>query len=165
MVLIAIVLPVNAFVSLAQSSYQKTKIVTSTEGSSGYRRSETTTYAIPYEVSFDQICLSGNINGASFKVYYTNDDSVCTISSLQATTLLTNGLIKEKNVTGEIVFGTVSEGSTVVLPSLTLGNATFTSVKFTVTDNLSFPIVVTKRLLRHKGTVHVSESNHTIYIY
>ena len=164
MVLVTIVLPVNAFVSLAQSSYLKTKIVNSAHGTSSQAQ-EQRSNAIPFEVEYNQICLTGEINGNQVKAYYSSSRSSNTISSLQASTFLANGFISEKNVQGEIVFGTISAGATVVIPKLSFGNVVFTNVRCTVTDNLSYPFVVCERLFRHKGQVYVDQSNHTIYIY
>ena len=116
---------------------------------------EPTVITIPYDDSSGEIVLPGQINLYRIKAYFTVTSTLCTISSIQASLLLHDGVIKQEYIKGEVNSGTVSVGSRITIPRLYLGRVPFSNVRFVVSDNASFPITVSYKLLEYKGRLYV----------
>lgn len=99
------------------------------------------------------------INGSQMDFIFDTGASSISISELEALYLLKAGKLKEEDILGSVQFkdatGRISEGTTINLKSVVIGNREIINVKANVVHNLEAPLLLGQSALAQFGKVTI----------
>lgn len=99
------------------------------------------------------------INGSNMDFIFDTGASSISISELEAIYLFKNGKLKEEDILGTMQFrdatGRISEGTTINLRSVVIGNREIKNVKASVVHNMEAPLLLGQSALAQFGKVTI----------
>lgn len=99
------------------------------------------------------------INGSNMDFIFDTGASSISISELEAIYLFKNGKLKEEDILGSMQFrdatGRISEGTTINLRSVVIGNREIKNVKASVVHNMEAPLLLGQSALAQFGKVTI----------
>ncbi len=90
------------------------------------------------------------------------------ISSLEATFMLKNGYLSEKDITGKALYqnadGNISEGTTIILRKVNIGNLELKNVKASVTKSQKAPLLLGQSVLQRLGKIEIDNARNMLIV-
>ena len=108
------------------------------------------------------------INGLALQMIFDTGASDVSISSVEATFMLKNGYLSEKDIKGKKYYqtanGQISEGTTVTLREVRLGNAVLHNVDASVVNSQSAPLLLGQSAMERFGIITIDNQNNKLII-
>lgn len=108
------------------------------------------------------------INDLPLYFIFDTGASDVTISTVEATFMFKNGYLSQKDITGRAQYmnanGEISEGTTIVLRSVTFGGVTLTNVKASVVASQNAPLLLGQSVLARLGSIQIDNQKKVIRI-
>ena len=109
-----------------------------------------------------------DINGLPLQMIFDTGASDVTISSVEAIFMLKNGYLSEKDVKGkkyyQIADGQISEGTTITLREVKIGDAVLKNVDASVVKSQRAPLLLGQSAMERFGTITIDNQNNKLII-
>lgn len=109
-----------------------------------------------------------DINGLSLRMIFDTGASDVTISSVEANFMLKNGYLAEKDIKGkkyyQIADGQISEGTTVTLREVKIGDAVLKNVDASVVNSQRAPLLLGQSAMERFGAITIDNQNNKLII-
>ena len=109
-----------------------------------------------------------DINGLALQMIFDTGASDVTISSVEANFMLKNGYLSEKDIKGkkyyQIANGQLSEGTTITLREVKIGDAVLHNVDASVVKSQKAPLLLGQSVMERFGTITIDNQNNKIII-
>ena len=109
-----------------------------------------------------------DINGLPLQMIFDTGASDVTISSVEANFMLKNGYLSEKDIKGkryyQIADGQISEGTTITLRELKIGDAVLRNVDASVVKSQRAPLLLGQSAMERFGTITIDNQNNKLII-
>ena len=109
-----------------------------------------------------------DINGLPLQMIFDTGASDVTISSVEANFMLKNGYLSEKDVKGkkyyQIADGQISEGTTITLREVKMGDAVLKNVDASVVKSQRAPLLLGQSAMERFGTITIDNQNNKLII-
>ena len=91
-----------------------------------------------------------------------------TISTVEATFMFKNGYLSDKDITGKQTYmtadGNISEGTTIVLRKVDLGNLQLDDVKASVVNSQKAPLLLGQTVLQRLGKIEIDNVRNVLKV-
>ena len=108
------------------------------------------------------------VNGLKLRFIFDTGASDISISLTEAVFMLKNGYLSEEDITGitkySVANGDITEGTTLNLREVTIGNLKLHNVKASVIHTLEAPLLLGQSALKRLGKIEFDYSNNTLII-
>ncbi len=108
------------------------------------------------------------VNGLELKFIFDTGASDVTISSVEASFMLKNGYLKESDLKGHKYYSTadgdISEGTTIILNEIKIGDAVLHNVEASVVHSQRAPLLLGQTVLERFGTITIDNINSKLLI-
>ena len=143
-----------------------------TETEVGQQKSDSSGREKATEIPFtkeDGICkVKCNINGLPLHFVFDTGASTVSLSMVEATFMMKNGFLSEKDVVGSQHFldanGNVSVGTVINLRKVDFGGLELTNVRASVVRNQKAPLLLGQSVLGRLGKIEIDNSKHVLKI-
>ena len=109
-----------------------------------------------------------NINGLLLQMIFDTGASDVTISSVEANFMFKNGYLSEKDIKGKkyykIANGQISEGTTITLREVKIGDAVLHNVDASVVKSQKAPLLLGQSAMERFGTITIDNQNNKLII-
>lgn len=109
-----------------------------------------------------------NINGLALQMIFDTGASDVTISSVEANFMFKNGYLSEKDIKGkkyyQIANGQISEGTTITLREVKIGDAVLHNVDASVVKSQKAPLLLGQSAMERFGTITIDNQNNKLII-
>ncbi|MGM9735605.1 MAG: TIGR02281 family clan AA aspartic protease [Candidatus Cryptobacteroides sp.] len=109
-----------------------------------------------------------DINGLALRMIFDTGASDVTISSVEANFMFKNGYLSEKDIKGkkyyQIANGQISEGTTVTLREVKIGDAVLHNVDASVVKSQNAPLLLGQSAMERFGTITIDNQNNILVI-
>jgi clan AA aspartic protease (TIGR02281 family) len=109
-----------------------------------------------------------DINGLPLQMIFDTGASDVTISSVEASFMLKNGYLSEKDVKGkkyyQIANGEISAGTVIILREVKIGDAVLRNVDASVVKSQKAPLLLGQSAMERFGTITIDNINNKLYI-
>ncbi len=109
-----------------------------------------------------------DINGLPLQMIFDTGASDVTISSVEANFMLKNGYLSEKDIKGkryyQIADGQISEGTTITLREVKIGDAVLKNVDASVMKSQRAPLLLGQSAMERFGTITIDNQNNILII-
>lgn len=109
-----------------------------------------------------------DINGLSLQMIFDTGASDVTISSVEANFMLKNGYLSEKDIKGKKYYqtanGQISEGTTITLREVKIGDAVLRNVDASVVNSQRAPLLLGQSAMERFGTITIDNQNNKLII-
>lgn len=109
-----------------------------------------------------------DINGLPLQMVFDTGASDVTISSVEANFMFKNGYLSEKDIKGkkyyQIANGQISEGTTITLREVKIGDAVLHNVDASVVKSQKAPLLLGQSAMERFGTITIDNQNNTLII-
>ena len=109
-----------------------------------------------------------DINGLALQMIFDTGASDVTISSVEANFMFKNGYLSEKDIKGkkyyQIANGQISEGTTITLREVKIGNAVLHNVDASVVKSQRAPLLLGQSAMERFGTITIDNQNNRLII-
>lgn len=109
-----------------------------------------------------------DINGLPLQMIFDTGASDVTISSVEANFMLKNGYLSEKDIKGkryyQIADGQISEGTTITLREVKIGDAVLKNVDASVVKSQRAPLLLGQSAMARFGTITIDNQNNKLII-
>ena len=109
-----------------------------------------------------------DINGLALQMIFDTGASDVTISSVEANFMLKNGYLSEKDIKGkkyyQIANGQLSEGTTITLREVKIGDAVLHNVDASVVKSQKAPLLLGQSVMERFGTITIDNQNNKLII-
>ncbi len=109
-----------------------------------------------------------DINGLSLRMIFDTGASDVTISSVEANFMLKNGYLSEKDIKGkkyyQIADGQISEGTTITLREVRIGDAVLKNVDASVVNSQRAPLLLGQSAMERFGAITIDNQNNKLII-
>ena len=109
-----------------------------------------------------------DINGLPLQMIFDTGASDVTISSVEANFMLKNGYLSEKDIKGkryyQIADGQISEGTTITLREVKIGDAVLKNVDASVVKSQRAPLLLGQSVMERFGTITIDNQNNKLII-
>ena len=109
-----------------------------------------------------------DINGLPLQMIFDTGASDVTISSVEANFMLKNGYLSEKDIKGkkyyQIANGQISEGTTITLREVKIGDAVLHNVDASVVKSQKAPLLLGQSAMERFGTITIDNQNNKLII-
>ena len=109
-----------------------------------------------------------DINGLALQMIFDTGASDVTISSVEASFMLKNGYLSEKDIKGkkyyQIANGQISEGTTITLREVKIGDAVLHNVDASVVKSQKAPLLLGQSAMERFGTITIDNQNNKLII-
>lgn len=106
------------------------------------------------------------VNGIRLHFIFDTGASNISISSAEATVLYRQGTLSREDILDIEYFqdatGNISEGTSINLREIKIGNKTITNVKATIVDNINAPLLLGQSVLERFGKIEIDYDNNQI---
>ena len=108
------------------------------------------------------------VNGLPLKFIFDTGASTVSISSVEATFMLKNGYLKEKDIKGTNYYSTatgeIREGTVINLPEVRVGDVVLKNIEASVSHSQQAPLLLGQSVLERFGTVTIDNINSKLII-
>lgn len=108
------------------------------------------------------------VNGLPLKFIFDTGASAVSISSVEATFMLKNGYLKEKDIKGTNYYsaasGEIREGTVINLPEVKVGDVVLKNIEASVSHSQQAPLLLGQSVLERFGTVTIDNINSKLII-
>ena len=109
-----------------------------------------------------------DINGLALQMIFDTGASDVTISSVEANFMFKNGYLSEKDIKGkkyyQIANGQISEGTTITLREVKIGDAVLHNVDASVVKSQKAPLLLGQSAMERFGTITIDNQNNKLII-
>ena len=109
-----------------------------------------------------------DINGLALQMIFDTGASDVTISSVEANFMFKNGYLSEKDIKGkkyyQIANGQISEGTTITLREVRIGDAVLHNVDASVVKSQKAPLLLGQSAMERFGTITIDNQNNKLII-
>ena len=109
-----------------------------------------------------------DINGLALQMIFDTGASDVTISSVEANFMIKNGYLSEKDIKGkkyyQIANGQISEGTTITLREVRIGDAVLHNVDASVVKSQKAPLLLGQSAMERFGTITIDNQNNKLII-
>ena len=109
-----------------------------------------------------------DINGLPLQMIFDTGASDVTISSVEASFMLKNGYLSEKDVKGkryyQVASGEISAGTVITLREVKIGDAVLKNVDASVVKSQKAPLLLGQSAMERFGTITIDNINNKLYI-
>lgn len=109
-----------------------------------------------------------DINGLALQMIFDTGASDVTISSVEANFMFKNGYLSEKDIKGkkyyQIANGQISEGTTITLREVKIGDAVLHNVDASVVKSQKAPLLLGQSAMERFGTITIDNQNNRLII-
>ena len=109
-----------------------------------------------------------DINGLQLQMIFDTGASDVTISSVEANFMLKNGYLSDKDIKGkkyyQIANGQISEGTTITLREVKIGDAVLHNVDASVVKSQKAPLLLGQSAMERFGTITIDNQNNKLII-
>lgn len=109
-----------------------------------------------------------DINGLALRMIFDTGASDVTISSVEANFMFKNGYLSEKDIKGkkyyQIANGQISEGTTITLREVRIGDAVLHNVDASVVKSQKAPLLLGQSAMERFGTITIDNHNNKLII-
>lgn len=109
-----------------------------------------------------------NINGLALQMIFDTGASDVTISSVEANFMFKNGYLSEKDIKGkkyyQIANGQISEGTTITLREVKIGDAVLHNVNASVVESQKAPLLLGQSVMERLGIITIDNQNNKLII-
>ena len=109
-----------------------------------------------------------DINGLALQMIFDTGASDVTISSVEANFMFKNGYLSEKDIKGkkyyQIANGQISEGTTITLREVKIGDAILHNVDASVVKSQKAPLLLGQSAMERFGTITIDNINNKLVI-
>jgi len=109
-----------------------------------------------------------DINGLALQMIFDTGASDVSISSVEANFMLKNGYLNEKDIKGKRYYqnanGQISEGTTITLREVKIGDAVLHNVDASVVKNQQAPLLLGQSAMERFGTITIDNQNNKLII-
>ena len=109
-----------------------------------------------------------DINGLALQMVFDTGASDVTISSVEADFMFKNGYLSEKDIKGktyyQIANGQISEGTTITLREVKIGDAVFHNVDASVVKSQRAPLLLGQSAMERFGAITIDNQNNKLII-
>lgn len=109
-----------------------------------------------------------DINGLALQMIFDTGASDVTISSVEANFMFKNGYLSEKDIKGkkyyQIANGQISEGTTITLREVRIGDAVLHNVDASVVKSQKAPLLLGQSAMERFGTITIGNQNNKLII-
>ena len=109
-----------------------------------------------------------DINGLALQMIFDTGASDVTISSVEANFMFKNGYLAEKDIKGkkyyQIANGQISEGTTITLREVRIGDAVLHNVDASVVKSQKAPLLLGQSAMERFGTITIDNQNNKLII-
>ena len=109
-----------------------------------------------------------NINGLALQMIFDTGASDVTISSVEANFMFKNGYLSEKDIKGkkyyQIANGQISEGTTITLREVKIGDAVLHNVNASVVKSQKAPLLLGQSVIERLGIITIDNQNNKLII-
>ena len=109
-----------------------------------------------------------DINGLALQMIFDTGASDVTISSVEANFMFKNGYLSEKDIKGkkyyQIANGQISEGTTITLREVKIGDAVLRNVDASVVKSQKAPLLLGQSAMERFGTITIDNQNNKLII-
>ena len=109
-----------------------------------------------------------DINGLALQMIFDTGASDVTISSVEANFMFKNGYLSEKDIKGkkyyQIANGQISEGTTITLREVKIGDAVLHNVDASVVNSQKAPLLLGQSAMERFGTITIDNQNNRLII-
>lgn len=109
-----------------------------------------------------------NINGLPLQMIFDTGASDVTISSVEANFMFKNGYLSEKDIKGkkyyQVANGQISEGTTITLREVKIGDASLHNVDASVVKSQKAPLLLGQSAMERFGTITIDNQNNKLII-
>ena len=109
-----------------------------------------------------------DINGLALRMIFDTGASDVTISSVEANFMLKNGYLSDKDIKGkryyQIANGQISEGTTITLREVKIGDAVLRNVDASVVKSQKAPLLLGQSAMERFGTITIDNQNNKLII-
>ena len=109
-----------------------------------------------------------DINGLALRMIFDTGASDVTISSVEASFMFKNGYLSDKDIKGkryyQIANGQISEGTTITLREVKIGDAVLRNVDASVVKSQKAPLLLGQSAMERFGTITIDNQNNKLII-
>lgn len=124
---------------------------------------------IPFSHEGGMTKVRCKINDLPLHFIFDTGASDVTISTVEATFMLKNGYLSEKDITGKQYYqtadGNISEGTTIVLRKVVFGDIVLEDVKASVVKSQKAPLLLGQSVLQRLGKIEIDNTRNLLKVY
>jgi len=151
-----------------QKAHDKWGVVYTPEDESGTADYEQIVDEIPFSHEGGITKVRCKINDLPLHFVFDTGASEVSISTVEATFMLKNNYLSEKDITGKQYYmtadGNISEGTTILLRKVTFGNLELENVKASVSKSQKAPLLLGQTVLQRLGKIEIDNERNVLKV-